>query len=115
MMKNYEIGFIEFMKNPHKSVRKGYRPSLVDCWSVAANNIYDVVRSYVKQFKKWHKPLDMTIREIVKESTFLFVSTVCLVLYPFTFWLWGTLLYYILKGEPERYAKQMAQLDSLHR
>lgn len=113
-MENYEIGFVEFMKNPHESVRKGYCPSVIDCWSVAANNTTDVIKSYLKQFKNWKRPLDMTLREIARESIFLFVSTSCLVLYPFTFWMWGTLLYYILKGEPQRYRKQIEQLDSLH-
>lgn len=114
-MKNYEIGFYSFMKKPHESVRKGYRPSVVDCWSVAANNTGDVFKTYFKQFKNWKRPLDMTIRCIGKEFTFLSLSSVCLVLYPFTFWMWGTLLYFILKNEPERYRKQMERLESLHR
>ncbi|GDT40517.1 hypothetical protein BvCmsSINP006_03803 [Escherichia coli] len=93
------MNIYDFFKKPNTCVRKGYRPSVIDCWSLSANNLNNVFKMHWEFLCEARGVLDMTVREAIIWILWFPVRTIMTLTYPFTFWIWGTVLYFILKGE----------------
>lgn len=112
-MKSYEIGIKSFLNNPFIAVRKGYKPSVLDCWSYSANNIEDVFSVWFKNIKDFlrHFWNHNSVKENLVEFIAILFYGVLTLSFPFLFWVWGTAQWFILEGERERYLKQLGEED----
>lgn len=66
-MYNHEIGIRKFIKTPWAAVRAGYKPSYLDCVSVAADSgIKLVIEGAVEHFGMLKHFLSLTVIEVIR-------------------------------------------------
>ena len=97
------MNIYDFIRDPHDAVVAGYKYSLLDCWSFSANRIGKVYKDTFDNVVpgSWDI-MDTTVRDIF---TWIFQALVFIplaLIYPFTFWIFGTIVYFVLKGAPAR-------------
>jgi hypothetical protein len=109
-MKDYSIGVNWFLKDPYDAVRKGiYDPTLLCCWSVIACNTGVFFKAWWEKICEFD--FDMRLSEIPMWLLAVVLYSIFVPIMPLTFWLWGTLLYFRLKGERERHLKIQEALN----
>lgn len=100
----------QFFHNPYGVVRAGsYKPSLLDCWALVADGIGKCFKSLWEKICElsWH----MTIAQFFAWLLLLPFWILIVVPLPLTFWLWGTFVFFRMRGERERHKKIQAELD----
>lgn len=100
----------QFLHNPYGVVRAGtYKPNLLDCWALVVDTI---PKCFIALWGKmcelsWH----MSIRRLFIWLLFMPFWILIVVPMPLTFWIWGTYVYFYMRGEPERHKKVQERLN----
>lgn len=112
-MNNWDIGIRAFIDKPYSAVRQGYKPSVLDCWAISASVIFVVFKGLFSHALDITDFFDMTIREIGEWFMYLCLKLIVASTYPFTFWAWGTLIYFLLRNEAKTHHARSEKLSNL--
>lgn len=100
----------QFFHNPYGVVRAGtYKPNLLDCWALVVDSMPVCFKALWEKICElsWH----MTIAQLFTWIILLPFWILIVLPLPFTFWMWGTFIYFRMRGERERHLKIQAELD----
>lgn len=100
----------QFFHNPYGVVRAGsYKPNILDCWALVVDTIPKCYQALWRKIRElsWH----MSIAQLFAWALLLPFWILIVVPMPLTFWIWGTYVYFYMRGEPERHKKIQAELD----
>lgn len=101
----------DFIADPFKAVRAGYRPTYMTCVSAVSHRWFDSARVMFEEYGKFRKILDMTLRSILKQMLFCFCVTLGVLTFPIGIWFWGWIQYLNVQHA----IRADERIDALHR
>lgn len=101
------LTFKHFCDRPTWAAVAGYNFNIMDCLSVSASrygSVFSVLWDLILDFP------DIEVREAPLQIISILAGIICIVIYPFLFWLLGIWLYIQCKNEKAKYSNNMTVL-----
>lgn len=100
-----------FMDTPFLAVRAGFTPTVLDCIIVSFLSIKIVWKAFRICLDEFRDILGLSVYDLIANIFLFFSLLLALIILPFFFWLLGLVMYFIFKGERERYLKREKDID----
>ena len=101
----------DFIADPFKAVRAGYRPTYMTCVSAVANRGSDFVKHTIREVFKFRNVLRWTITELFVNLLLICMSILSVVTFPIGIWFWGWIQYLNVQHA----IRADERIDALHR
>lgn len=103
------MNIYDFIDNPFKAVRAGYRPSYLTCVSAISGHWWTSCVYTAGSFAEFKDILDMTLTEIIKCLSKSIIATAITVSFPVSVWLLAWIQYLNV----QHMVKNLEELDKL--
>lgn len=103
------MNIYDFIDNPFKAVRAGYRPSYLTCVSAVSGRWWTFCVYAVGVFAEFKDILDMTLAEIIKCLSKSIIATAIAVSFPVSVWFLAWIQYLNIQHT----IKSLEELDKL--
>lgn len=103
------MNIYDFIDNPFKAVRAGYRPSYLTCVSAVSDHWWTFCVYAVGVFAEFKDILDMTLAEIIKCLSKSIIATAIAVSFPVSVWFLAWIQYLNIQHT----IKSLEELDKL--
>ena len=103
------MNIYDFIDNPFRAVRAGYRPSYLTCVSCVVHQLGAACKLTIEEVAELRHVMDMTLKEIVVCTANIVFRTAVVVSFPLSVWLFAWIQYLHVQHT----IKNLEELDKL--